>query len=162
MRSVQTPLEELLGLEPGDDIAPEAQRLEASLLPLQQLSDVTPSPELWNQIVEKVNQDDHAPGTKTIAQDEGVWENMFKGIERKIVHLDPKAKSHCYFVRMRAGAVLPVHSHDTDEHCVVLEGELEIGGNVFGAGTYHFAQQDISHVPITARTDALFFIHGAL
>jgi anti-sigma factor ChrR (cupin superfamily) len=112
--------------------------------------------------VDKIAQDETAPGTSTVASDEGVWEEMGPGIERKVVQIHRGSGVQSYFVRMAAGAVLPGHEHGADEHCVILKGRLEIGGRVYGEGTYHFARDGIPHVPITAQSDALFFIHGAL
>ena len=161
-RSMPTLLEQLLGFEASEDIVPEAQELEAALLPLQPSSDAALSPALWDRIVERIEQEHLAPGTTTMTRDEGAWEPLAPGVERKVVHVDAVAGRQSFFVRMRAGAVLPAHEHRADEHCAILEGELEIGGAVYGAGTFHFAEQGVPHVPITARTDAVFFIHGAL
>ncbi len=145
-----------------DAISPEALALETALLALHGADEVAPSAALWDRIEARISQGETAPGTETVGPEDGVWEALAPGIERKVVQIDRGAGLQSYFVRMRAGSVFPSHQHGADEHCVILEGRLEIGGHSHGAGTYHLARQGHPHVPITAQTDALFFIRGAL
>lgn len=155
--------EQVLGLaDAGAEIPLEAQQLEEALLQLHDPAAASPAPDLWSRIETDIGRQEAAPGTRTITHDEGVWEELAPGIERKLVHVDRAAGTQAYFVRMASGAILPGHEHGADEHCVVLEGTLEIGGDVFGRGTYHFVQDGMPHEPIVARSDAFFFIHGAL
>jgi anti-sigma factor ChrR (cupin superfamily) len=162
MRSGPTELEELLGLATSEDVTPEVQRLEEAMLALQRADDAAPSPDLWAKIAAKIDQDEAAPGTATITAGEGVWERVAPGVDRKVVHVDRTGGIQSYFVRMTEGAVMPGHEHHADEHCVVMQGELEIGGAIYAGGTYHFAGRGIPHLPIIARSDALLFIHGEL
>lgn len=60
-------------------------------------------------------------------------------------------------MRTAAGAALPVQ-----ERGAILAGSLVIGDAAYGQRSYHLARRGISHFPIAARCDALFFIHGAL
>ncbi len=155
--------EQVLGLaEPGEEISQEVQFLEQALLPLHGASSEAPAPDLWDRIETAIDREDAAPGSRTIASDEGVWEQFAPGIERKVVHVDRAAGTQAYFVRMAKGAILPGHDHASDEHCVVLDGALEIGGDVFGKGTYHFVRDGMPHGPIRALSDTHFFIQGAL
>ncbi|MEO0362419.1 MAG: cupin domain-containing protein [Pseudomonadota bacterium] len=117
---------------------------------------------LWRRIERAVGDAERAPGTRTVAPADGVWERIAPGVERKVVHVDRASDAHSYLVRMAAGAALPAHDHAHDEECVVLEGELEVGGAVFGAGAFHFAAKDRAHAAIVARRAALFFVRGAL
>lgn len=159
-------LEQVLGLvAPADeDISPEVQMLEAAFLSLhdQDKDNAPPPDELFDRILCKIDQEKTAPGTSTMPMSEGIWESIAPGIERKIVYVNRSAGVQSYFVRMQAGATLQEHEHDADEQCVILQGQLEIGGTIFEAGTYHLARRGIPHVPITARSDAIFFIHGGI
>ncbi len=158
------PLDWVVGVEtPGEDDTPEvAANAEATLLPLQGDDEAAPSSGLWERIAAKVDEAEAIPGTMTIPMSEGTWEPLAPGIERKVVHLDRQAGTQSCFLRMRAGAVLPPHDHGADEHCVVMQGDVEVGGKTFGAGAYHLASKGTPHLPITARSDAVLFIHGAL
>lgn len=156
-------LEQVLGVEEaGAEVSPEAQDLEAALLALHGQATDRPPAGLWDRIETRIGRDAAAPGTRTVVADEGVWERIAPGIDRKVVYVDRETGTQSYFVRMRKGAILPGHEHGASEHCVVLEGSLEIGGAVFGKGTYHFAQEGFPHGSIAARSDAQFFIQGAL
>ncbi len=145
-----------------DDMSPDLLAMETRLAALHGDAAETPSPDLWDRIETRIDRDASAPGTETIPLEEGVWEILTEGIERKVVQIDSAAGLQSYFIRMRSGAVFPIHQHDADEHCVILDGELEIGGHVHGPGTFHLARSGQPHVPITARSDALFFIRGAI
>ncbi len=139
---------------------------EAALAPLEHASRnevlVTPGEGVWGKIANRLDELESAPGTRTITLDAGVWETIGAGIERKVLHVNRIEKAEVIMVRMEKGSVLPEHEHAGDEHCVVLSGQLRVGGKTFGAGAYHFAEQGINHNPIIAETDAVFFIYGAL
>jgi quercetin dioxygenase-like cupin family protein len=64
--------------------------------------------------------------------------------------------------RFEPGARLPAHEHDTDEECVVLEGELRIGAATVRAGDFHLARKGIPHGPLTSPTGALFYIRTGI
>ncbi len=117
---------------------------------------------LWGEIEERLDELDTVPGTRTIPLEEGIWERIGDGIDRKVMHVDRAAHTQAFMVRMAKGAVLPSHAHDGDEHCVVVSGKLKIGGRTFSAGAYHFAARNTKHAPITAVSDAVFFIQGPL
>lgn len=120
-----------------------------------------PPPDLWSRIERKLDEGAAAPATRTVHAEEGVWEALLPGVERKMLHVDAAGGRIAYLIRMKAGAALPRHRHPADEHCVVLEGELQIGDLVFGAGAYQLAREGETHPRIRARTDTLFFIQGA-
>lgn len=149
-----------------EDFRAEVSFWEAAFAPLEQATtyETLPPPgdALWGKIESRLDELEHAPGTRTITPEAGVWEKIGEGIERKVLHVDRVQLAEVVMVRMRRGAVLPEHEHAGDEHCVVVSGELRVGGKTFGAGAYHFAEQGINHNPIVAEQDAVFFIYGAL
>ncbi len=117
---------------------------------------------LWQKISAAIDDINTAPGTRTLRQTNAVWETIAPGIQRRSLLIDRAQGTHSYYVRMRKGAVLPSHAHDMTEQCVVLEGELSIGGTRFGKGDFHVADPGHVHSEIKAETDAVFFIFGAL
>lgn len=137
---------------------------EARLLPVavSPPADAPLPPDLWGRIEARLDQTAVAPATLTVPLKDGVWEDIFAGVERKVLHVDAAGQRISYYVRMAAGAVLPSHRHNAHEHCIVISGEIAIGDMAFGAGAYHFASQGVAHARITAVTDAVFFIHGGL
>ena len=163
-----------LGLSEDDDLRAAQRALasdpefEAELVewaarfsPFDDGADAEVSDTLWAGIEKRLREADEAPGLRTVTPDDGVWESIAPGVKRKIVHQDRVGQRLCYFLRLRAGAELPEHDHPSDEHCVVLEGELRIGETLFGAGSYQFAAKNQSHPPITAESPALVFIQSA-
>ncbi len=117
---------------------------------------------LFDAIEQAIGTVDAAPGTRTLLPGDGVWEALGPGIERRLLHVDRADGTQSYFVRMQAGASLPLHSHRRTEQCVVLKGRLRIGDGEFGAGSFHLGFAGNQHSPIHAVTDAEFFIHGEL
>lgn len=158
--------EYLLGLSDGDisetDAAfgAEVAKWADLLSPL----DGGPEPELptslWAGIQARVEEIGEMPGIRTVTPETGVWEMIAPGVERKVVNENAADRTLSYFVRLQAGAVLPEHDHPGNEHCVVLEGELQIGSRTFGVGSYQFAQEGQPHPPVTAQSPSLLFIHG--
>jgi anti-sigma factor ChrR (cupin superfamily) len=149
--------------------APDTTALEASELswmmafaPLDAAADTAPPSALWARIEARLTLAERIPGSRTIDDGEGAWESLGPGIERKLVLVERESGKSSYFIRMGAGSQLPAHLHRQNEYCVVLEGELEIEGETFGSGAFHFVPIGAPHPVLVARTDALFFIHGAL
>lgn len=134
----------------------------AALAPLDAGVDMPPPPALWSRIEARLALTERVPGSRTVDTGEGTWESLGPGIERKLVLVERESGKSSYFIRMRAGAKLPPHRHRQNEYCVVLEGEIEIDGERIANGAFHFVPEGVPHPLLTARTDALFFIHGAL
>lgn len=157
-----------LGLRPDTsattpELAAAVRFWEEQFLVLNAADDpVAPSDGLWDAISQRIDEADSAPGTRSVPDADGVWEQIGPGITRKVVHVDQVQGAQCYFVRMDRGAVLPTHAHHLDEHCVVLKGTLRVGEGEFGPGTYHFAQAGMDHVTLEAVEAAEFFVFGAL
>ncbi len=60
--------------------------------------------------------------------------------------------------RLQPGSVVVAHGHTQEEECLVLEGEIEIGGHVLRKGDLHIARPGACHAPITTRTGALLWV----
>jgi anti-sigma factor ChrR (cupin superfamily) len=89
-------------------------------------------------------------GSRTVRADEGKWEALCPGIERKVLSFDRTKKRITFLIRAQPGAEFPAHHHDDDEEAYVLSGDLSFDDLVLGAGDYHLARPGVSH-PI-ART----------
>lgn len=135
-----------------------AERLDALDAP----DEVAVPDRLWSEIERSIDDTNAAPGTRTVRADDGIWETLGPGIQRRLLYVDRVAGTQTYYVRMTQGAVLPQHAHVGTEQCVLLEGKLRVGETTFDQGDFHIGFSGEDHLPITAVTDALFFIHGAL
>jgi quercetin dioxygenase-like cupin family protein len=87
--------------------------------------------------------------------DEG-WMEFMPLIKMKTLFESDDGKGVLF--RFQPGACLPAHEHDTDEECVVLDGELRIGSEIIRAGDFHLARRGIPHSDLTSPIGALFYI----
>ena len=93
----------------------------------------------------------------TIPYDENGWVEVMPLIKKKLLFESEQGRGVLF--RFQPGARLPAHEHDTDEECVVLEGELTIAGEItVRAGDFHLARKDVPHGELTSATGALFYI----
>ena len=98
----------------------------------------------------------------TVRQDEGVWIEIVRGIEKKVLFTDVAEGIQSYLLRLHPGSELPSHEHHQDEECVVLEGNLTMGTVTLSAGDYHLAPKGVTHTYTHSITGALLFIRGEI
>ena len=101
-------------------------------------------------------------GMLTVRADEGIWQDLAPGIRRKVLHEDASLNAMSYLVHMEPGAHAPVHTHTQEEHCLVLEGEVNIGEHVMRSGDWHVAQPGSTHVDFWSKTGCLLFIRAEM
>ena len=96
----------------------------------------------------------------SIHADQGTWQPLMPGIERKVLHVQDGVMS--YLLKFAPGAVLPAHRHPVDEECVVVEGVLKIGPLVLPPGSYHRVRADVLDADSTSDEGAVIFLRGAV
>jgi len=94
----------------------------------------------------------------TVRSDEGTWVEIFPKIEKKILHLDKETDTESYLLRLQSGAEIPSHLHEQDEHCLMLEGDIQFGETKFVAGDYLLAPKGSQHSVASTISGALLFI----
>lgn len=88
------------------------------------------------------------------------WEQVAEGVERKLLSCANGVESS--WVRLAPGAVFPGHAHAGDEECVVLQGRLRIGPDLWlQAGDYHLARGGTRHGEVASEGGALLFLRSA-
>ena len=85
----------------------------------------------------------------------GEWEDLGYKISKKVLHVDEQSGIESYLVKMEAGAKYESHIHTSDEHCIVLEGDVSFGDIHLNAGDFHLA-------PNGSRHEEAYSVHGAL
>jgi anti-sigma factor ChrR (cupin superfamily) len=88
---------------------------------------------------------------------EDAWVSLSKKIQVKVLHDDGHTLS--WLLRLLPGGKLPQHDHaDGLEECLVLEGQLRINGDAFGAGDYQIAHPGSVHFEVASDNGALVFL----
>lgn len=107
--------------------------VEDSLAPLSLAAGaIAPPADLWNKIEAAIGSESDALEGRAITElAEGEWFPVAPGIDRKTMW-----NSRTNMLRCAAGAILPNHMHDDEEHLLVLSGDLVVGGRTFNAGDY--------------------------
>jgi len=101
----------------------------------------------------------HYENTITIRADVGQWVEIVPRVHLKRLHRDGDART--YLLRLEPGGVIPRHHHDSDEECMVMEGEVFLGDLRVAAGDYHLAPRGATHGEIRSPNGALLFIRSA-
>jgi quercetin dioxygenase-like cupin family protein len=96
--------------------------------------------------------------------DEAVWEKTpIPGITTRILFVDPPRNQFTALVRMEPGASYPGHVHGGPEECLVLEGELCVGGDtVLRKGDYQRAAGGSRHGVQSTQTGCLLLVTSSL
>lgn len=126
--------------------------VEDSLAPLSLAAGaVSPPPGLWNRIETAIGSEKEALEGRAITElAEGDWFSVAPGIDGKIMW-----NGRTTLLRCAAGAILPDHMHDDDEHLLVLSGDLVIGGRTFGGGDYIRSRRGFDRFLHMTRTGCL-------
>lgn len=83
------------------------------------------------------------------------------GVRVAIVHIDEIKREMVGFLKAEPGVRYPRHRHAAIEEIFMIEGDLIIGEEVYGAGDYLRSQPGSSHSPYT-NGGCQFFFHTSL
>jgi anti-sigma factor ChrR (cupin superfamily) len=143
-------------------LASEIAFWNARLEPLLDVAEVRPPPGLFDRVKAAIAERAHElPGTTTIRADEGAWETLVPGVERKILWADRPNGRVTFLIRGRPGASFPAHPHHDDEECYVLEGDITFGPLTLRAGDYHVAPRGTPHPKATTAGGCLLLMTAA-
>ena len=146
---------------PSVSVPPTDDLIELNKLLVPTLAPIEPPPArraaLRTELLARVRAD---RDFVTVQRDDGTWRAAMPGIEMKILH--DHGDSQSYMLRLAPGATIPAHAHATEELCIVLEGDVQLGGIEASAGTYHLAMPRTSHREITTRNGCVLFLRSNL
>lgn len=83
------------------------------------------------------------------------------GVVIAIVHTDEVKREIVGFLRAEPGVHYPFHRHAAREEILMLEGDLVVEGEVYGAGDYIRSHPGSSHAPHT-NNGCKFFFHSSM
>jgi hypothetical protein len=120
---------------------------------------VVPPPDLKARLLAALPPPPAVPGfVFRFAADGGFEPTPHPGVWCRVLHVDPARRQFTALMRLDPGAVYPCHPHDGPEECVVLEGEIEVGGVRLRKGDYQRAEPGSTHVDQSSPTGALLFL----
>ncbi len=127
----------------------------------QSIAPVEPPPGLWAKIEAAL--DKPSAGVDfgiTLYENEGQWEVLLEGVQKKLLFRDPAAKTESYLLRVAPRTRFPGHHHEVSEECLVLEGEFMMGDLKLSAGDYHVAHPGSDHPEAWTENGLLVYIRG--
>jgi anti-sigma factor ChrR (cupin superfamily) len=96
--------------------------------------------------------------TFRFVEDGGFAATPYPRLWAKVLHVDEARKQFSALIRLGPGGSYPAHSHDGPEECLVLEGELLVGGVRMKPGDFQRAEPGSEHVEQHSPGGALLFI----
>lgn len=134
-------------------------RLDAAGPALDQFE---PPAHLFGKIEARIQSEEKQRATRTIRADFGVWEEIEPGVQKKLLYVEANSGWQSYLIKMEAGASVIEHHHDIIEECFVIDGEIQIDGELVGKGDLYLAYPGFFHKEIVSRTGALLYVRGQL
>jgi anti-sigma factor ChrR (cupin superfamily) len=113
----------------------------AELAPLLAAREIAPPADMFARITARIEQ----RASVTVRAEEGRWETLVPGVERKMLRVDRARKRVTFLVRAAPGARFPAHVHDDDEEAYVVSGDLTFETLTLSAGDYHVARRGMTH-----------------
>ncbi len=103
------------------------------------------------------------PGDRFIRAENQVWQPhpFVPRVTIAILHRDRTKRQLTCLLRAEAGVTYPAHRHASVEEIYMLEGDLEIAGQVYHGGDYIRSGQGSSHAPHT-QGGCMFLIKASL
>jgi quercetin dioxygenase-like cupin family protein len=152
-------------LRGGDRAAVEADaglRREAEVWQtrLAQLddSDAEPPPSgSFEKVLARIDREG-TPGSATARAADAEWRPHTEGITYRVLRADERLQRRTLLVRMQPGAILKSHSHQFEEECLVIEGDLRYGDLVLRAGDYHHAMAGAHHADGVTTSGCLLHV----
>jgi mannose-6-phosphate isomerase-like protein (cupin superfamily) len=103
----------------------------------------------------------HVDAIVVVRGDDRRWQPLAPGVDWLPLYQEPAQGWHAFLLRMAPGARLPTHMHSRAEECLVLEGELRIGGVSYVAGDYLVAPAGSQHPRVISRGGAIAYLRAA-
>ena len=109
---------------------------------------------LWRRIEAAVDAAGRAAAAPAadLRREEG-WRQFSRDVQIKRLW-----DENTFLLRCAPGGRLAPHKHPRFEHCVILEGDMIVGGETYRSGDYHGVPAHIAHKEITSRTGLLMLV----
>jgi anti-sigma factor ChrR (cupin superfamily) len=103
------------------------------------------------------------PEVQFAFREEAVFQySHLTGVTARMLHLDPTTKRFSAVVKLEPGSRIPPHHHDGLEECLVLDGELIVGGVRMRAGDHQWAEAGSDHGEQWTDVGATLLLSGPM
>ena len=110
-----------------------------------------PPPGLRDRLMARVAQ---SLAMQVVRRDESGWlPGPAPGVEIRLLH-----KTKTMLVKLAPGARVPMHHHESEEQCLVLEGRLTDGQVTVEAGDFVYMPAGSTHGELCSDTGCIFLI----
>ena len=158
-------------LADGDDALLGAIRaLETTMEALvESTRPIEPDPRIKASLLARIG--DAPPASSAFSESRGgdaVWQPVvmdgvtWEGVTARMLHLDPARGRLTALLRVEPGGVIPEHTHEQDEECYVLEGDLSFGDARYEAGDYFQAPAGSLHARQTTENGCVCLVSTSL
>ena len=103
---------------------------------------------------------DATEGPFAVLDGDAGWADFAPGVQRRVLWQRGGQAALLYFAR--PGAQVPLHRHDHDEECLMLQGDLFLDDVLLRAGDYQLAPAGTGHRVTQTDTGAVIYAHGDL
>lgn len=103
-----------------------------------------------------------APQCAVSRAGDGIWIDLSPGARIKVLHTIPAIRRQTYLLELEPGAVADNHTHDDDEECYVISGDIWFGETQMRTGDYHLARKGSTHGTVRSTSGCLCVIITAL
>ena len=119
----------------------------------------SPPKELFQAVLARIESEGtQLPGSVTVRGEEAGWAPLSEGVSYRVLREETKTGRQSILIRMQPGAVYQPHPHDTDEECLVIEGDLWFGNLELRAGDFHVAFKGTTHPASRTATGCLLHV----
>jgi anti-sigma factor ChrR (cupin superfamily) len=144
-------------------LANELRSFDAVVAALADAPPVPPDPKAREELLGRVRRQQVPPGLFVCRADEGGWTpTADPGVVQRVLYFDKANQRVTALFRMAPGARYHAHPHPGVEECLVLEGDLRVGGLVLRAGDYQRAEAGSDHDEQTTEGGCLVLVTATL
>jgi anti-sigma factor ChrR (cupin superfamily) len=98
----------------------------------------------------------------TVRAEEGDWREVLPGMFEKLLYVDHATGMRSFLLRGGPGTGVPPHAHRGAEECLLLEGDIQVGGVSLKPGDYHVAPPGTTHPSLRSETGFVAFLREPL
>lgn len=124
------------------------------------LPPVTPPPALWDRVEAALPP---GPAVQTGIQAmtgviDGPWEPVCTGVSRRVLLRGVGGEPLAFLLRAEQGARVPAHQHIRREECVLIQGDIQIGGVDLRPGDFLVADRGSEHTEMITKGGMLAYV----